>query len=104
MIGVSEKEMGIITDILSKHAPQFEVLAFGSRYHRKHRRYSDLDLAFVGDDRLDMMRQARLADAFSESDLPFRVDIVDYNAAMPEFQAIIDGGCEKIFPVDSMTG
>jgi uncharacterized protein len=103
MIGVSEKEMGIITDILSKHAPQFEVLAFGSRYHRTHRRYSDLDLAFVGagDDRLDMMRQARLADAFSESDLPFRVDIVEYNAASPEFRAIIDGGCEKIFPINS---
>jgi len=90
--------MDIVTDILSKHAPQFEVLAFGSRYHRKHRRYSDLDLAFVGDERLDMMRQAWLADAFSESDLPFRVDIVEYNAATPEFQAIIDGGCEKIFP------
>ncbi|GBU21338.1 hypothetical protein R80B4_01227 [Fibrobacteres bacterium R8-0-B4] len=102
MIGVSEKEMGIITDILSKHATQFEVSAFGSRYHRTHRRYSDLDLAFAGagDEDLDMTTRARLADAFSESDLPFRVDIVDYNAASPEFRAIIDGGSEKIFPAD----
>jgi len=103
MIGVSEKEMDIIIDILSKHSPEFEVSAFGSRYRRKHRRYSDLDLAFVGagGGYLDMMTQSRLADAFSKSDLPFRVDIVDYNAATPEFQSIIDGGREKIFPADS---
>jgi predicted nucleotidyltransferase len=97
MLCVSEKEMGIINDILSKHASRFDVLAFGSRYSGKHWRYSDLDLAFVGDNGLNMEERSRLADAFSESDLPFRVDIVDYSNATPEFRAIVDGGNEKIF-------
>jgi predicted nucleotidyltransferase len=97
MVSVSEKEMNIITGILSKHAACFDVLAFGSRYRGTNRRYSDLDLAFVGDDGLNMEERSRLMDAFSESDLPFRVDILDYNAASPEFRAIVDGGNEKIF-------
>ncbi|MDR2693715.1 MAG: nucleotidyltransferase domain-containing protein [Chitinispirillales bacterium] len=97
MVHVSEKEMNIITDILSKHAARFDVLAFGPRYNGTNWRYSDLDLAFVRDGGLDMDTRSRLADAFSESDLPFRVDIVDYNAASPEFRAIVDGGNERIF-------
>jgi hypothetical protein len=31
-----------------------------------------------------------LEDAFSESDMPFRVDVVDYRAVSDEFRAIID--------------
>ncbi|UNU45110.1 restriction endonuclease subunit S [Sphingopyxis sp. YF1] len=31
-----------------------------------------------------------LADAFEESDLPFRVDVVDWHAVTPSFQAVID--------------
>jgi len=100
MVGVSEKELNIITNILSKYASQFDVLAFGSRYNRTHRKYSDLDLAFVGNEDLDMKKRSQIADAFSESDLPFRIDIVDYNAVSPEFRAIVDSGNEMIFSAD----
>jgi len=37
MIGVSEKEMDIITDILSKHAPGFEVSAVSAAPRRRFR-------------------------------------------------------------------
>lgn len=62
---------------------------FGSRVTGRARRFSDLDLAILGDG-LDWATASRLAEVFSESDLPIRVDIVDYAVASPAFRAIID--------------
>ncbi len=45
-------------------------LAFGSRVTRRAKRYSDLDLAIISDVPLPLKFSARLADDFSESDLP----------------------------------
>ena len=98
MIQVSEEEREIIDGIISQLAPDCDVLIFGSRYHGKAWEYSDLDLAFVAEGKLGFDRCYQLKEAFSESDLPFRVDVLDYNAISPEFRAIIDGGNEKIYP------
>ena len=38
-----------------------------------------------------------MEEAFSESDLPYQVDVVDYNNVSAEFRAIIDGGNERIY-------
>ena len=100
MICVTERELGIIIDIISKYTPDFDVLAFGSRYNRTPKKYSDLDLAFIGDEKLGIKRRSQLRNAFSESDLSYQVDMVDYNAVSPEFQAIIDNGNEKIFSAE----
>lgn len=99
MIHVSEREMDIILDIIKAHAPFHDVLAFGSRLGGQPKKYSDLDLAFVsgGKHKLNLRTIATLEDTFSESDLPFRVDVVDYRAASPEFRAIIDGRSEAIY-------
>ena len=97
MIQISEKERAIVDDIISQLAPDCDVLIFGSRYHGKAWEYSDLDLVFAGEGKLGLHRCCQLEDAFSESDLPYRVDVLDYHAVSPEFRAIIDGGNEKIF-------
>ena len=52
------------------------------------RRYSDLDLAIDAGRRLTLDETARLAEAFSDSDLPYRVDVVDWRS--------IDGGFRKL--------
>ena len=97
MIQISEEEFKIIDAIISQLAPDCDVLIFGSRYHGKAWEYSDLDLAFVGEGKLGFDRCFDLKEAFSESDLPYRVDVLDYHAISPEFRAIIDEGNEKIF-------
>ena len=97
MIQVSEKEREIIDGIIVQLALDCDVLIFGSRYHGKAWEYSDLDLAFVGEGKLGFSRCYDLKEAFAESDLPYRVDVLDYHAISPEFRAIIDGGNEKIF-------
>jgi predicted nucleotidyltransferase len=52
---------------------------FGSRATGRARRYSDLDLAIDAGRQLTLDETARLAEAFSDSDLPYRVDLVDWH-------------------------
>jgi predicted nucleotidyltransferase len=81
----------IVQDVLSAHLPPgFSVRAFGSRVKSSFRPYSDLDLAFKGPEPLTLSQLADLQDAFSESDLPFKVDVVDWRDASPFLQAVID--------------
>jgi uncharacterized protein len=62
---------------------------FGSRATGRARKYSDLDLAIDAGRRLTLDESARLGEAFSESDLPYRVDIVDWHAAEERFRRVI---------------
>jgi type I restriction enzyme S subunit len=79
----------IVSDILRRHVPDHEVWAFGSRARGTARRYSDLDLAIISETPLPVMTHADLTEAFSESDLPWRVDIVDWATTSPAFREII---------------
>nr|WP_228518410.1 MULTISPECIES: nucleotidyltransferase domain-containing protein [unclassified Gluconobacter] len=63
--------------ILNEIVPDREVRAFGSRVTGKAKPFSDLDLAVMGDGPLPLETRARLEEAFSESDLPWKVDILD---------------------------
>jgi uncharacterized protein len=70
--------------------PEFEVWAFGSRVHGKHLKpFSHLDLAIITDAPLPLQRLLDLRAAFSESELPFPVDIVAWASADPSIQTII---------------
>ena len=80
----------IVMDILRAHVPDREVWAFGSRATGKAKAYSDLDLAVVGETPLPLAVCAALAEAFSESDQPWRVDVVDWAAAGDTFREIIE--------------
>jgi predicted nucleotidyltransferase len=80
----------IVSDILHQHVPGHEVWTFGSRARRQAKRYSDLDLAVISDTPLAPAISTALTDAFSESDLPWRVDVLDWATTQPEFRAIIE--------------
>jgi type I restriction enzyme S subunit len=79
----------IVRGILRSRVPGYEVWAFGSRVRGEAKRYSDLDLAIISDTALPPAIRAELSDDFSESDLPWRVDVVDWAATSPAFRAII---------------
>lgn len=82
----------IVCDILTQFVPDRAVWAFGSRVTGKARAYSDLDLAVVGDTPMPPPIGAALAEAFSESELPFKVDVVDWASTSPAFREIIKSG------------
>ena len=70
----------LVLDILRANLPgSAKAWVFGSRATGRARRYSDLDLAIDAGRRLTLDEIAGLAGAFSESDLPFKVDLVDWH-------------------------
>jgi predicted nucleotidyltransferase len=97
MICVSEHERAIILEILKEYAPDCEARAFGSRYKWTSSDSSDLDLALTGKTKLGLSRLGRIRDAFEESELPFRVDVLDWLCLSKEFQTIIKSGYEVIY-------
>jgi len=90
MIDLTDEQLRIVRTILAEWTPAAEVRAFGSRVNGTARKHSDLDLAIVGDGRMDTHTLNRLREAFEESELPFRVDVLDWNAVSDSFRKVID--------------
>jgi predicted nucleotidyltransferase len=89
-IAASGEELALVRDILHAAVPDREVWAFGSRVHRRSlKKYSDLDLAVLGNEPIPLEVSSELRDAFDESLLPFKVDIVDWATASDRFRKII---------------
>lgn len=89
MIELSAGQLEIVRRILSDHLPGVEVRAFGSRVTGTAKSYSDLDLAVITPTVLDPDSLRRLREAFEESTLPFRVDVVDWRTLSAGIQAAI---------------
>jgi predicted nucleotidyltransferase len=90
MIAITPGERALVLDILKRYVPDCEVRAFGSRCKGRSWEYSDLDLAVCGKEKLPNAVLDDLHWDFMESDLPFRVDIMDYHALSPAFATIVD--------------
>lgn len=88
-LDVRPDHLKIVRDILSAHVPDREVWAFGSRVTGKATETSDLDLAIIGDTPLDFETLATLRDAFSESRIPYKVDVVDWTTTSESFRKIV---------------
>jgi len=80
----------IVRDILQKHVPHCEVWAFGSRARGTAKPYSDLDLAIISPQPLGLSLSAALCEDFSESDLPWKVDVLDWATTSDSFKAIVE--------------
>jgi type I restriction enzyme S subunit len=88
-IDITAEQWRIVHAILRRTLPDRSVWAFGSRVRGTARPYSDLDLAILGDEPVPIAAMAAAKEAFSESDLPWRVDLVDWASLSPRFRQII---------------
>ena len=88
-IDISPEHWKIVQGILQQYVPNYAVWAFGSRVTGKAKPYSDLDLAMVSDKPMLLIELADLKEAFVESDLPWKVDIVDWATTSTDFKKII---------------
>ena len=88
----------IVNAVLQRYLPDRQVLAFGSRAKWAAKDYSDLDLAILGNEPLPATTVSALAEDFVESDLPFKVDLIDWARIDDEFREIItrDGVLVKV--------
>jgi type I restriction enzyme S subunit len=89
LIDISPENWRIVRDILQRIVPDREVWAFGSRAKWTAKEFSDLDIAIIGDKPLSIALTADLREAFQESALPFKIDIVDWANITPSFQQVI---------------
>lgn len=89
MLQLKPVYINTVKKILKKYIPEKQVLVFGSRVTKTFKPHSDIDLCVMGDAPLSLEQLATLRDAFSESSLPMRVDIVDWTSITPEFRSII---------------
>lgn len=97
MIDISSNHLDIVVETISKHLADCQVRVFGSRYKHTAKKYSDLDIALVGEAKIDWKIIACINDELEESDLPFRVDILDWNSISPQFRkTIIESGFEVL--------
>ena len=92
MIDLRPDHLDTVQRILAEHVPECEVRAFGSRAAWTAKDYSDLDLAVVGAGPLHWRTLGRLKEAFEESSLPMRVDVLDWHAIPDSFRQVIEQG------------
>jgi type I restriction enzyme S subunit len=88
-IDIRPEHWEIVRRILEKHVPDKEIWGFGSRATRKAREYSDLDLAIISKEPLPFSVLGALAEDFSDSDLPWKVDVLDWATTSEAFRTII---------------
>jgi predicted nucleotidyltransferase len=89
MINVEKKHLALIKDVLSKYVSDCEVRIFGSRLTDKAKSYSDLDLVVIGKEKIKRQTLIRLKEEFEASDLPFRIDLLDWHRISEAFHKII---------------
>jgi len=89
-IDIKPVELDIVRTILARHVPEREVRAFGSRVSGPAKKFSDLDLAVMGETSISSSILADLEEDFRESDLPFKVDVVDWTTTKEGFRRIIE--------------
>jgi len=87
----------IVCDVLRGHLPNgARACVFGSRAQGGARPYSDLDLALEWDQPLGLDVIGAIAEALSESDLPYKVDIVDLALVEPSFRRRVAENCVSL--------
>lgn len=91
-LAISAEEARTVSDILARCLPDgYRVYAFGSRATGiRLKPWSDLDLSIEGPAPLPPRTLAQLGDAFDESLLMWKVDVVDRTTVSESFGRIID--------------
>ena len=78
-IAVPIRHLRYIVEQLKLYIPDATVWAFGSRVKGSNRTSSDLDLAVLCDKQTAKEQLPKLNELFIESDIPFKVQLLDFN-------------------------
>ncbi len=84
-INIEERHLDILKRILSKYDYNFFI--FGSRITPYAKKFSDIDLLYF--ENIPNPIRLKIDEDFEESDLPYKVDLVDYNKCDSDFKKII---------------
>ncbi|HJV36022.1 MAG TPA: nucleotidyltransferase domain-containing protein [Geomonas sp.] len=90
MLDLSPHDLEEMRRILRAHIPEYEVWAFGSRAKGTAKPYSDLDLAIISEEPISLATMADIREAFDDSDMTIKVDVVDWATTSEAFKRIIE--------------
>jgi uncharacterized protein len=91
---LAPRHRAMLLALLRRHVPEMEVLAYGSRIHGDCHEASDLDLAVRNPaaPEQEAAELYKLKEALVESDLPIRVEVVDWARLPAAFRREIERG------------
>ena len=96
MIALEDEQLNILKNILKKYFSSQEIRVFGSRYKHTNNKFSDIDVVIVGQEKIDISTFSKVKEELQESDLKYRVDLLDWNIISDEFKKVIEEGYEII--------
>jgi predicted nucleotidyltransferase len=96
MLDLTDRELDEVRRILAQYLPSRTVFAFGSRAAGTSRRTSDLDLAVEGAEPLSLDERVLIREAFEESWLSFRVDVIEWSRCSEEFKRLAGAAREPV--------
>lgn len=96
MIALEDEQLNILKNILKKYFSNQEIRVFGSRYKHTNNEFSDIDVVIVGKEKIDISTFSKVKEQLQESDLKYRVDLLDWNTISDEFKKVIEEGYEII--------
>lgn len=95
---ITENDLAVVRSILRRCLPvDVQVMAYGSRVHgRNLKPFSDLDLCLKARAEIPAQSVTELRHSFEDSELPFKVDVVEWSRLSDEFRAVISGDLELL--------
>lgn len=90
MINIESAHLDCIKTILKRNLPDQTVWLYGSRIKSSVKPFSDVDLCIKNEQSLSTQKLFQLREDFSDSNLPFRVDVCEWATTKPEFQRVIE--------------
>jgi len=93
-IDIRADHFQIVCEILKRRLDDHQVWVFGSRAQGTAKKTSDLDLCIKGNSTVSLKLLADLRDDFSESNLPYKVDVVAWYSISEGFKKIV--GRDKV--------
>lgn len=98
MIDIKRKYLDELTDIFSAYCPKAEIWAYGSRIKNESHSGSDLDLT-VKDFNEAGKSIVKLREILNDSDIPFLIEIQEFDRLPEAFQNEILKKYVQIFPI-----
>lgn len=95
---LTDKEQETVLSIIrSLIPPSTEVFYYGSRVNGTARISSDLDVLLKGPAPIDLATLALIKEKFEDSDLPFKVDLLDYHTLSKKMLGNISKSLVRFF-------
>ena len=98
-IYITKEDKNILESVLMG---DFDVYVFGSRITGKHQPFSDIDICLKSSTKIDRAILAELRFKLADSNLPYKVDLIDYHSLDADFQTLINSQAVKLTETEAI--